>query len=511
MPSSSVALLLHAHLPYVRHAEPVDEERWLFEAISECYAPLIRVWQRLHQDTIPARMALSVSPTLLAMLADETLRQRYLEYLAQRIELAEKLAHDPRREEPFRRVAAYHHEFFRNILTLYRDQWQCDLVSQFRALQQCGALELIASAATHALLSLDSETARIQVQLGLDAFGEAFACLPDGFWLPECAYVPGLEKLLAAHELRWFGVEAHALERGQPRAHRGPFAPVFTPSGPAAFAREQIASRQIWDGRHGYPGDAAYREFHRDVGFDLADEELPENEKGKFTGLKFHRVTDRNETKALYDPIAAAATARNHAAHWVAQRLSQLQAIEIEHCENIIFVPFDAELFGHWWFEGPIFLEHAARSAAEGGLALSTPADFLKRNSTQQIAQPAASSWGEGGFLDVWLDEKCAWLYPPLQVAQRKMQDHARTLVDDASPPQESILREMARHLLLAQASDWPFMIRAGTAADYASRRFQDHLAKFHRLSHCLHHADKPATSDFPTLFPDLNWRSFAG
>lgn len=503
----SLSVLLHAHLPYVRHAAPRDEERWLFEAITECYVPILRALDSLQRDGLAAHFTISISPTLGAMLTDDLLCERYLTYLKERIALATLIAGHPPNDAS-RQLAEFHRDFFAAVAKTFAEDWQCDLLAQFRTLRNRGAIELVATAATHALLALDSRTARNQIEAGLEFFSENFGGVPAGFWLPECAYSPGLEKLLAPHNIRWFGVEAHALERANPRAQRGPFAPVFTPSGPAAFAREPDASRQIWDARHGYPGDPSYREFHSDIGFQRSD--IPLHERGKFTGLKLERITGRDGPKEVYQPQIAAETARAHAAHFVDRQIAQLKRVSISASESIIFVPFDAELFGHWWFEGPIFLEALVREASTRALPLATPTEFLARNPTQQIAQPAASSWGDGGFLDVWLDEKCAWLYPPLHSAQERMTELAGRFRDEVSAQQEQTLREMARELLLAQASDWPFLIRNGTASEYATTRVREHLRRFHQLARTLAQNETGTVeSAYPSLFPKLNWRTF--
>lgn len=512
--SGSLALLLHAHLPFVRHPErdSADEERWLFEAVSESYIPLIRMLTRLLNEGITSRLTLSVSPTLCAMLEDELLKERCFCYLQQRIALAQSLCEKGDEKTAPRNLCEFYLQFYSEAIRTFVE-WEGDLLAQLRSLQQHGALELIATAATHAILPIHRESAHAQVAIGQDVFRRIFQTAPHGFWLPECAYTPGLESLLAEREIRWFVIAAHALTSGQPPARAGVFAPCFTSAGPAAFARDPEASRQIWDAQYGYPGDFSYRDFYRDLGFDLAH--LPAEEQGKFSGLKFRRVTGRDgAAKEFYDPRKAQNTAREHARHFVQQQCARLEALPTSGTENIIVSPFDAELFGHWWFEGPFFLEEVIREMSQASASLVTPSDYLSVNPTHQVIQLATSSWGDGGCFEVWLDDNCSWIYPPLQRATARMQSLVASSSGSISTENSRWLRQLARELLLAQASDWPFLIRNGTAADYAARRVSGHIMHFEALADALAHgcgklellAECEAQDN---LFPDVDWRHF--
>ncbi|MGI9114395.1 MAG: DUF1957 domain-containing protein [Chthoniobacterales bacterium] len=514
----SLALVLHAHLPFVRHPEQEQcaQERWLFEAITESYVPLLRTMQRLCREHVPFKLTLSVSPTLGSMLSDGLLRRRYLRHLESLIALAERECE--RSDSGLLPLSRWYRQFFAETQRTFVEEWNCDLLAVIRQLCDDGALELIATAATHAILPILQQTpasARAQIAIGCDFYRDTFGGEPAGFWLPECAYAPGIDRLLQAQNIRWFVVDSHALELARPPARFGAQSPCFTPAGPAGFARDARASRQIWDAKSGYPGDGTYRDFYCDIGFDLTAEELAPlpHAPGQFTGVKYYRVTGGDGAKQFYEPAVAEESARGHAHHFVEQCIATLQNAGGE--QPILIAPFDAELFGHWWFEGPVFLEQVARIAAAKGLPLSTPSDFLRSDPPLQIVQPAASSWGDGGFLDTWLDEKCAWIYPQLFAANQRMTALANAHAHHLSREQERILAQLSRELLLAQASDWPFHIRNGTGAEYAGRRVRDHVARFHRLAAMLENGD--ADLDFlaqceerDNLLPHLEWRHSA-
>ena len=181
----------------------------------------------------------------------------------------------------------------------------------------------------------------------------------------------------------------------------------------------------------------------------------------------------------------------------------------------MIVVPFDAELFGHWWFEGPRFLEHVIRKAVrEQDLYLTTPSEYLAAHPTLQTIQPGASTWGENGHLSVWLDQSNAWVYPRLHVATERLCKSARAHADNSKSMANRILKQLARELLLAQSSDWAFLMKTGTAAEYAAKRTSAHLFRFNRLH------DQFATNDVDeeflracewrdNLFPNVNWRYY--
>ncbi|MDQ2867774.1 MAG: DUF1957 domain-containing protein [Verrucomicrobiota bacterium] len=486
--NGSVALILHAHLPFVRHPEHdvFHEENWLFEAITESYIPLLRSWLRLQREGVPFKLTLSCTPTLSAMLADPFLRERYVRHLDRLNALAEIECERTRDDERRHGLAHFYRNFFAETRHVFVEEWNSDLLAVLRQLRGTGVLELIASAATHGILPIwqsASSAAATQIAVGIDEFSRHFGGNPRGFWLPECAYAPGLDQLLGAQEIRWFTVDAHALTLASPPAKFGTYAPCFTPAGPAVFARDIIASREVWSAEAGYPGHPHYRDFYRDIGFDLRASELDPFEKNTFTGIKYHRITGRDGAKEYYEPETAHALAREHAITFVERRLRQLDIVSADVPSPLLTIPFDAELFGHWWFEGPIFLEHVLREAHARGLPLTTPSDFLASNQTHQITRPAASSWGDKGFLDVWLDDRCGWIYPHLFAATRRMTALAKKHAQSVSADDERVLRQLARELLLAQSSDWPFLIRNGTATSYATQRVRSHLKRFAKIA----------------------------
>ncbi|MDQ6809498.1 MAG: DUF1957 domain-containing protein [Verrucomicrobiota bacterium] len=518
MRTGHLALILHAHLPFVRHPEHERflEEDWLFEAITETYIPLVAMMQRLIRDGVPFKLTMSVTPPLAAMLRDPLLCERYVRHLEWLIDLAEREIVRTRGDERSHALAEFYQQQFRACRHRFVDEWQGDLLAQFRAMRDTGCLEIIGCAATHGLLPLlaqSPQAVRAQVLIGRDEYRAAFGDDPAGFWLPECAYSPDLDAVLQEANIRWFVVDAHGLLFGKPQPRHSVYAPCYIGSGPAAFARDRESSRQVWSAESGYPGDPAYRDFYRDIGFDLPLDYLGSGEVRKFTGLKYHGVTGGGREKEIYNVADAAVRAGQHATHYFDSRVAQMNELCALGFEPIVTIPFDAELFGHWWFEGPLFLESFIRKVALDATAfgLTTPSEFLASHPTQQTIAPAASSWGDEGYWEVWLNQTNAWIYPHLHAAAGRLTELATANQNRPTPQAHRVLQQLARELLLAQSSDWAFLMKSGTATQYATKRTQDHLLRFTQLYEQFTAAtvDDRFLCDCEwrdNIFPDVNW-----
>lgn len=525
MHKGSLALLLHAHLPWVRHPEHEDffEEDWLYEAITETYIPLLKIFRRLAVDKAAVKVTFTMTPTLCAMLRDPLLQGRAERYLDRGVELARKEIERTKADPAMHELAKFYLGVFDEARSFYVEEIQRDVVAAFAELQEQGILEIITCAATHGFLPLMEsypEAMRAQVMIGRDYHRECFGRDPAGIWLPECGYVPGVDPILRDANLRWFVVDAHGLMYGQPRPRFAIYSPCFTPAGPAAIARDRESSKQVWSAREGYPGDPAYRDFYRDAGNELPEDYLhqvfPNVGHRRNTGIKYHRITG-SEHKELYNRGWAMAAADSHAADFLRNRERQIEHLRsILPVEPLVLSPFDAELFGHWWFEGPEFLDLFLRKAAydQGTFRLTTPSVYLSENPTLQMVAPSPSSWGNKGYWEVWLDHCNSWIYPHLHAAAARMTAMARKHAKTRARLTQRFLRQMARELLLAQSSDWAFLMKTGTATDYATRRTKDHILRFTRLHDLL--AEGSADEAFlaaceqrDNLFPNLDWKHY--
>jgi 1,4-alpha-glucan branching enzyme len=502
----------------VHSSEPGSlEEDWYFQALLECYIPLLETLEAAAADPAQSpRLSLGLSPTLLSLLSSGELSRRFGPWLTVRLELLQQA---PRSHGAATTALTERLEHTAAI-------WQScngDLLPRFRLLQQAGVLDLLTCAATHGYLPLlrdCPEAVRAQLLTAVREHERLLGARPQGIWLPECAYYEGLDRLLVGCGLRYAILDAHGLLHGLPRPRYGVYAPICTPASMAFFARDSESTLPVWSAREGYPGDASYREFHRDLGWDLPPDELSQRgiDCPRPLGLKLHRVSGRQcplDQKQAYDPAAALAAVRRDAAHYLEGRSQHLQALGTAmERRPLLVAPFDAELFGHWWFEGPQFLGELFRQAPAAGVGLVTLRESLSRGDALQLCQPSPSSWGQGGYHHYWLNESNAWVIPEWHRASRAMV--ARVAKGVGSAEARNLLHQAARELLLSQSSDWSFILRAGTTTELARERIQRHLTRFWRLLEAIDTNNPPpadwleAVAREDGLFPLVNAADWA-
>lgn len=495
------SLILHAHLPFVRHPEYPEflEEDWLYEAITEVYLPLIFIFQSQHESGAKPRLAMNVSPPLCEMLADPLLQERYTRHLENLLELSRKELARVRRDAPeFIDAVTMYVDNLAASLELWNNRYGRNLINAFRELQDEGVLEIITCCATHGFLPLISTRAarRAQIQIAVSNYFKHFHRRPRGIWLAECAYEEGVEDLLKEAGIEYFIGDSHAILYGDPRPRYGVHAPVMCPNGVAVFARDVETSQQVWSAEVGYPGDPVYREFYRDVGWDLPMDylrpHLHSDGNRRHLGLKYYRITGHDvpqNRKLPYSPAAAKEKAAMHAFDFLGKRKDQARKLREIHGGHppLVTSPYDAELYGHWWFEGPMFIDFLFRQIRfdQDEVTAVTPGDYLDAKIPIQIQRPSASSWGEAGYYKVWLNEGNSWMYPYQHDAERKMTGLANTYAHPTAT-ERRILNQLARELLLAQSSDWAFQIYQGTTVQYSSNRFKSHIHRFNLLTKML-------------------------
>ncbi|MDR4507372.1 MAG: DUF1957 domain-containing protein [Candidatus Brocadiaceae bacterium] len=527
MEKGYLSLVLHAHLPYVRHPEYPSflEEDWLFEAITETYIPLIIVFDKLIEEDIPFRITLSLSPSLISMLADTFLQSRYIYYIEKRIELAGKEIERTKHLPEFHRLAKEYHQNFVHTKYLFTEKYHQNIICAFKKFQDSGKIEIITSGATHGFLPLmngNTNAIRAQIHVAADHYKKHFGKQPCGIWLPESAYEPGLGPLLQEAGIRFFITETHGILFASPRPKYGIYAPVYCPSGIAAFGRDVESSKQVWSSKEGYPGDFFYREFYRDIGFDLDYEYvkpyLHDDGKRSHLGIKYYRITGKTDHKEPYVPDRAQEKAAEHAGNFLFNRVKQIE--NLASCMDrkpIIVAPYDAELFGHWWHEGPLWLDFLIRkiSSDQNTITLITPKEYLEFYPVNQASTPTLSSWGHKGYNEYWINETNDWIYRHLHKAAARMVELARKYPRIHGDQLKSrALNQAARELLLAQSSDWAFIMKSGTLVEYAKKRTRDHLIHFTKLYDDIQSdsIDSSWLSDIEcknNIFPDIDYHVY--
>jgi 1,4-alpha-glucan branching enzyme len=536
MSQGCVVLVLHAHLPYVlSHGKWPHGSDWLCEAVCETYIPLLNLLGTLSGEGRRANLTIGITPVLCEMLASRAFKTVLKAYIAEKMRAA---AHDRRAfiswgQDDLARLAGEWAGFYSRTLNDFVQRYNEDLLGAFRGFQDEGQIEIIVSAATHAYLPLLGLDASInaQVKQGVETYRKYFGREPEGMWLPECAYRPpvddnggahlsprpGLESFLAAHNLKYFFLDGyHVLQKeppdgyaaqidrelsleghraGQGRmgypdgfadaAHMEPEASwteegqmalygIHTtgrlPSGECAFfARDTASSLQVWSARYGYPGDPYYLEFHK------------KHDPG---GMRYWRVTDHNGdlgSKALYEPGKAKERVAEHARHFSGMLTQKLDRYRRETGRTgVLTIPFDAELFGHWWFEGIDWL-HALISAFDPNyVTIEQASTALKSITPLGTVSLPEGSWGAGGRHLIWYNKETAWTWGYIYEAERDMADAVKNPYDDTVLAR--ILKQMARELFLLQSSDWQFLITTRSAGEYGSSRFLGHYHAFKDL-----------------------------
>ena len=552
-----VSFVLHAHLPFIHHPESDDylEESWLYEAISETYLPLLKYFKMLVDEKVNFRITMSMTPPLLSMLDSKLLQQKYIKYLENLIELSEKEIKRTTFNQKMNNLSHYYFERYSEDLRLYRDVFNCDIISQFKHFQDIGVLEIITCGATHGyfpILYVNEKTVRAQIAVGVQTYERFFGRKPRGIWLPECGYVPEADKYLREFGLDYAIVESHGVLYANPTPIYGTLAPIISPDGFTVFGRDMESSRQVWSSINGYPGDFNYRDFYKDIGYETDYEYIKpyiaHNGVRVHTGIKYHRITGKTDNKDIYDIGWAKDSAEKQAGHFLNSRTNQIEnASKYMDKPPIVLCPYDAELYGHWWYEGPYWLYILFKKIYydECNFELITPSEYIDKYPLIQQCTPCRSSWGANGYSEVWLNPSNDYAHKHLHKAGDRMcelaykfrnvksdLDQLEYEISELRKQKKSIakitstkkykdlklqlraLNQAARELLLLQSSDWLFIITNNTMVDYAHRRIKDHTGRFTRLYNELNSGkiDKKFLEEIElkdAIFPDIDYRIY--
>lgn len=456
------ALVLHTHLPYVRHngTWPCGED-FFHQAAVESYLPLLGVFERLAARGLRDLCTIGVTPVLAHQMADAHMTRELQLYLGRyELRAMRQVANITGADAaPMRELAALYALVGREQLE--RLSRHGTLAAGFASLERRGIVELAGGPATHPLLThIGAEWRDAQLRCGLDEHARLFGRRPQTVWLPECAVAPGIDDHLVRAGVRRLVVDPAALGN----------APTSTiGTGLRAFAIDRGLMSTVWSPDGGYPAGEWYRDFHA---YDL------------LAGFKNWRVTSRELGwlgKKLYEPTRSADAVAADARAFI----ERLEAAFDDSGIDTLIASFDTELFGHWWFEGPAWIEAVLTQLAEhpqirpaslatiDGLTPDVPARELR-----------PSTWGAGSGFDSWIDPETEPIFKRLHDAE----EEAALLLRREIPAPAAA--QLVRELFLMQSSDWPYLVVAGTNAEYARSRFESHAERFERIADAIRAGD---------------------
>ena len=522
MTIGSFVFMLHSHLPYYRMAGmwPFGEEN-LYECMSETYVPLLNAISELYEEEgIKAKLTVGITPILAEQLNDHHLQEGFVEYLDTRIAAVAKDLDrypDPKVEhsQHLKYLAKYYFDWFNHIKDCFVNKYNKDLISAFKKYQDLGCIEITTSGATHGfspLLATDSNL-NAQFKVGSDTTKRLFGKKAKGCWLPECAYRqgyefvgkdgqkkwrPAIEVTLQNNDIEYFFTESHVIEGGNSVGHRrvvgiygnieyiplpereatgyDTYSAYWLPDAQVAvMGRNDRAGFQVWSAADGYPGDGVYREFHK---------------KDDKSGMNYWRITSSKTDlgdKMLYDPVLAMNQVNSNSDHYTTLLYHLLNDYKKANNKNgLIMVSFDTELYGHWWFEGVEFIKQVVRKLHNflPEIERYTAGEYLEKHPPVDTIQIPESSWGQGGHFYVWLNHLTEWMWPIINGCEKRIID---IVAKYEKIPEDKLLHralnQLARENLLLQSSDWPFLITTWQAKDYATERFEEHVARFEKIA----------------------------
>jgi len=494
-------LILHSHIPYVLHHDRMNEE-WLYEAAAETYIPLLNILYRLIRTGISPKVTINISPVLAEQLVTNYFREEFQNYCDQKIYFSREEEKKFTSNDPMmQRLAVLWKKFYYKTKRLFQDEYEGNIINAFRRLQDEGHIEIITCAATHSYFPALSKDVSINAQLRMArlSYERLFGRSPAGIWLPECGYRPsgnwsfpltnrkhhqayyrpGVEELLAKNGLYYFIVDQEQFQKSSSaEVEKIPWStyyldnPHLQQTPVTLFVRDTKLSAQIWNFDVGYPGEGEYLDFHK---------------KHWGSGNRYWRITDKRldmEYKKVYSPEPVKDLIMQHAGHykWSIKRTLKSQFFKTNKA-GLKVAAFDAELFGHWWFEGPTWLYELLKWIhSDPEISLLTCSAYREKYSSSEYVRLPESSWGKNADSSTWINNGLEWVWERIYSAEEEMCRLASHFREQKDALLQRILRQCIRELLILQSSDWEFMISTNSTKDHGSRRLVEHHEDFKKL-----------------------------
>ncbi|MDT8447005.1 MAG: 1,4-alpha-glucan branching protein domain-containing protein [bacterium] len=501
---SKVMLHLHMHSPNLFRVEPFRDSylrdlpwpirtqdgaevhnppgEWALRNCADAWLPLLMVFKKLADEGVDYQVSLDITPPVAYMISHPRFKD-YMSRFLLRLQShcrAQIALMKSRLENPAYIWAAQKYlDQLKSLDFFYNHGIHKDMIGAFRSLELSGFLELSTCTATHgmpACLETMPDSLDAQIALAARAHHRIFGDRPKGIWLAENSCFPGVDKWLEKEGLHYYFVEAESVLGASARPSSEEFNPLLSPSSNVvAFGRSRMGRVQVWDAEIGYAGHPDFREYHH-----------------RHWGLPLKRITSKTSSeKAPYDPDQAHQVAREMAQDFYRKLCGK--ADQLRHwpmpAQPLITCTYDAELFGHHWSEGPVFLEELLREFHRNSdhIGLTTPSHYLVGHPQLPEATPNPSTWGHEACHIRWTDAKVAWTQRELQRGD-SIQRHylGKAVRGELSEFHQRCVEQMGAELMRAESSDLTFVIISGDFEEDMMREIQKYLDYFYKLKYLI-------------------------
>ena len=494
-----------------------------FESISDSYIPLLWMLERLEAKKTNCKIGLVLPPVVCSMLEDQNIQSLYVEFLDKRIALGKKETTRNKDNPKALELTAAIVEKNKELKKAFTDTYNKNLVAQFAKFQREGFLEILGTCATDIFMPYYAdlpEALSAQIEMGLQSYKKCFGELPEGFYLPELGYTPGIEKIIRAYGYSYTILHSRSVLLTDNPPVNGIFYPVRTDNYLGAYTADPFIDDQIYS-EDGWSTNTAYRNENRDIGFELDIKKLSpvmEEKTARFsTGYKYWKKDFNDKADVSYNMNTAAKQVQKDADDFIQKRTELLDKAG-ELAQNIDYVVsvccIDENKIRKHWSEYLLWLEAVITKANDNDLNLCFCKEILPKPSTLEHIEPYYSAGTGEGYGENLLSSRNCWMMQYVRKATERMIDLAERFPSDTGL-KTRLLNIGALELLLAQSSSLAKMIDQEEDAEYAERRFRLAINAFTVVFDAL--GSNTVSTEWLTklelmdnLFPWINYKIFS-
>lgn len=525
MAEKKLVLVLKTSSEYVKHTGD-NETKYMpqlnrfFEAMNNTYLPLLDMFERLEAEDVPFKVGLVISPVVCTLLDDAEVQEQYVRWIDSRIEVGrkelEKASYSSGVIDNVRRCLSQNQK----AKEIY-DRYKGKINRKLLEFHKKGVVELIATCGTDAFLPHYNdipEVVNAQVETGFFAYKAFFGEVPDGFWLPELGYYPGIENFVRQYGFNYTVLDARSFLFSENLPENGIFSPARFDNSLVAFARDNKSQELLFDEEEGYVFNPAYLEVKKDIGF-----EMTQNELLPYVGKEFSRYSlgykywSRDESGSVpYDVEKARAAVKEDAADFLQKKGETLEtaASLLPDEKNVsLVVALDLDSLRNEWAEGLLWIEELFRNVSSYGFSFELARNLIDKQYSLQRIHPFYGSASPLGYGEEFLSSKNSWMMRYVRKACERMVDLSNRFPDDTGL-KARLLNLAAKELMMAQSSGWAKMLENDDYPEYAEMRFKQSINDFTAVFDAL--GSKTVSTEWLTklenahqIFPWMNYKIF--